>query len=287
MSDITEGETMQDRIEIFKKSLIQHGKTNNRIYLMKLATEDAPEIISELENLAKKNEYTKIFAKIQADVLPFFISKGYSIEAFIPRFYDHKTDCLLVSKFFDEKRKIIPVLELELFQKLITTTEKNQQLKYKHSLKYIIKKLSASDVVPITEIFGHVFKTYPFPVHNPDYISETMQHDATQYFGVLDGTKLIGVSTAEIDIVNKNSEMTDFAVMPEYRGQNLAFRLLTNMEIAMKANNIKTCYTIARLNEPGMSKTFLKSGYKYSGTLINNTNISGSIESMNVLYKHI
>jgi beta-lysine N6-acetyltransferase len=36
-----------------------------------------------------------------------------------------------------------------------------------------------------------------------------------------------------------------------------------------------------------MNKTFLKFDYCYSGTLINNTNIAGSIESMNVYYKHL
>ena len=114
-----------------------------------------------------------------------------------------------------------------------------------------------------------------------------MKGDDTHYFGIKSENRLIGISTAEIDIVNKNAEMTDFAVLPEFRGQNLAFRLLVKMEQEMKYSGIKTAYTIARLKEPGMSKTFLKSGYKYSGTLVNNTNISGNIESMNIFYKQL
>ncbi|MDD4047577.1 MAG: putative beta-lysine N-acetyltransferase, partial [Clostridia bacterium] len=35
----------------------------------------------------------------------------------------------------------------------------------------------------------------------------------------------------------------------------------------------------------GMNISFAKHRYQYCGTLINNTNISGSIESMNVWYK--
>jgi lysine 2,3-aminomutase len=114
-----------------------------------------------------------------------------------------------------------------------------------------------------------------------------MENDKTQYFGVWHNSKLVGISSAEVDVINKNAEMTDFAVLPEYRGQNLAFRLLLTMEQKMKIANIKTAYTIARLKELGMNKTFLKSGYKYSGTLLNNTNIGGQIESMNVFYKHL
>ena len=38
---------------------------------------------------------------------------------------------------------------------------------------------------------------------------------------------------------------------------------------------------------PGMNITFAKHGYHYAGTLNNNTNICGRIESMNVWYKSL
>lgn len=254
---------------------------------MKLAVEDAPEIIPKLDELAKEKGYTKILAKIQASVLPFFISNQYVIEASIPKFYNNKTDCFIVSKFFDEKRKIAPVKELKLLNQLLKTSENGENANVKPSLKYRISRLTKTNIEAIARIFKQVFKTYPFPVHDPGYILKTMQEYGTEYFGIFEGEKLIGVSSAEIDVKNKNAEMTDFAVLPEYRGQSLALQLLHNMEQVMKAANIKTCYTIARLNQPGMNKTFLNSDYKYTGTLVNNTNIGGSIESMNILYKHI
>jgi hypothetical protein len=57
------------------------------------------------------------------------------------------------------------------------------------------------------------------------------------------------------------------------------------MEKHMIDNNIITSYTIARAKSPGMNITFARNGYEYSGTLINNTQISGKIESMNVWLK--
>ncbi len=277
----------EDITEIIENSTIHHGKTSNRIYLMKLAPEEAHQLIPKLDKLAEENGYTKIFAKVQAHVLPVFISNNYEIEAFIPRFYNDKIDCLLVSKFVDTKRRIVPANELGLLQDLLRNGTKTKQKNYKNGLNYRIRLLETRDAEPITEIFKQVFETYPFPVHDPSYILETMEKHGTQYFGVTDGPKLIGVSSAEIDLENKNAEMTDFAVLPEYRGQNIALSLLGKMESAMKNAGIKTCYTIARLNQPGMNKTFLKSDYKYTGTLVNNTNIGGNIESMNILYKHI
>lgn len=287
MSDITEEKTTQDKIETIGNSIIHHGKFNNRIYLLKLAHDEAASVIPELDKLAGENEYTKIFAKIHSDALPDFILNGYVVEAFVPEFYEGKADCIMVAKFLADERSHIPKEKVERFSKLLTSfsyTESNtlrELEKYRHSV------LNHADIEPVTEVFKRVFETYPFPVHDADYISETMEGDDSRYYGIWDGDDLMGISTAEIDIVNKNAEMTDFAVLPEYRGKGLALKLLHFMEKEMKAAGIKTVYTIARLGELGMNKTFLKAGYKYTGTLVKNTNIGGSIESMNIFYKRL
>jgi len=277
----------QDTTEIIENSTIHHGKTSNRIYLMKLAPETVNQLIPKLDKLAMKNGYTKIFAKVQSQVLPSFISNSYEIEGFVPRFYNGRTDCVFVSKFVDKKRKSIPLKELDLLQNLLRNAKETNRMGNSNGLKFNAERLETGNAKAIAEIFRQVFETYPFPVQDPDYILETMEQHGTKYFGVFEGGNLIAVSTAEIDLENKNAEMTDFAVLPEFRGQNIALSLLGKMEQEMENEGIKTCYTIARLNQPGMNKTFLKADYKYTGTLANNTNIGGNIESMNILYKHL
>lgn len=81
--------------------------------------------------------------------------------------------------------------------------------------------------------------------------------------------------------------MTDFATLPDWRGHGLAAPLLFHMENEIGKKGIKTAYTIARSASAGMNITFAKLGYCYAGRLKNNTNISGSIESMNIWYKPI
>jgi beta-lysine N6-acetyltransferase len=288
MNDITEENKMLDKIEKIGKSIIQHGKFNNRIYLLKFNRGDSKEIIPALERLASEKGYSKIFCKIQSDALPEFILNGYVIEAYVPRFYDGKTDCLMVSRFFDENRRLMPAEELKLlFEWLKMADKQPSQASVNKVPEYKPVRLGPGDVTQITGIFSEVFETYPFPIHDPDYILDTIRQQKAQYFGIRNGDKLIGVSTAEIDTENRNAEMTDFAVLPGYRGARLAYRLLLLMEKEMKDAGIKTAYTIARLKEPGMNKTFIRAGYKYSGTLVNNTNIGGNIESMNIYYKHL
>jgi len=59
------------------------------------------------------------------------------------------------------------------------------------------------------------------------------------------------------------------------------------MEKYMTRSGFCLLYTIARAASFGMNTTFARANYQYGGTLINNTQISGSIESMNIWYKEL
>jgi putative beta-lysine N-acetyltransferase len=108
------------------------------------------------------------------------------------------------------------------------------------------------------------------------------------YFIIRENGKIIGAASGEKDVNELNAEITDFAVNPAYRGHGLAGLLMKAVESYLGSEtDIKTLYTIARLNSPAMNAVFLKNSYSYSGTLLNNTNISTGIESMNVWYRHI
>jgi putative beta-lysine N-acetyltransferase len=81
--------------------------------------------------------------------------------------------------------------------------------------------------------------------------------------------------------------MTDFAILPEFRGDGLAGAMLGGMELTLGRIGISTAYTIARAVSYGMNITFARAGYRYAGTLINNTHIAGGLESMNVWHKRV
>lgn len=140
------------------------------------------------------------------------------------------------------------------------------------------------DAENMSRIYKAVFPTYPFPITRPQYLIETM-HSHIVYFGAEYDHHLAALASSEMNSDNQNVEMTDFATLPRYRGRNLSVVLLKKMESVMQNQGIKTAYTIARAVSAGMNITFAKAGYIYSGTLVNNTNISGNIESMNVWYK--
>ncbi len=278
---------MYDIVEkIGNNTLIQHGKLNDRIYLMKLHNNDQHDIINDLETLADRKGYSKIFCKIPAAYAPSFLAKGFITEAIIPKFYNFEEDAFFISKFTHKDR--LAGLEKEKlleFSKLLrthTVAKSNYQLDSHFSYR-LLKPEDASD---IANIYKAVFKSYPFPIHEADYIEKTMKENIF-YFGITHNQQLVAVSSAETDSGSGSCEMTDFATLPEYRGKKLAQILLNIMEDYILKKNYKTVYTIARLHSIPMNKTFFNAGYKYAGSLLMNTNIGGKIETMNVLYKHL
>jgi putative beta-lysine N-acetyltransferase len=279
---------MTDTIEVLKHgSLLQHGKHNDRIYLMKLVQEDCTEIIQTLHKLSTENNYTKIFCKVPKWAAPLFFSDGYMLEASIPKFYNSEEDAFFVSKFLNSERRLaIEKSALNTLSELLAQKYNNNRTLKKPTTEFAVRKLNKNDVNSIVEIYKQIFFSYPFPIHNPDYILETMDEDV-QYYGIDINEKLAAIASSEIDKNSLNAEMTDFATSSDFQGMGLANVLLSYMETEMKKQGIATLYTIARLNSIAMNKTFLRLNYNYSGTLINNTNIAGIIESMNVYYKHI
>jgi beta-lysine N6-acetyltransferase len=265
------------------KSDISHNQENNRVYLKEMNPFDFPDIISYMDELANENGYTKLFAKLPSKYVPAFINAGYMIEASIPCFYNGKTDAVFLVKYLSEKRKKPETSALKAFQEMLLKPQVN--IPFQMLSGYDILPLKEFDAELMVILFKQVFESYPFPIFNPEFIRKSMKEDGTRYFGAFYDGKLVAVSSSECDHIHKNAEMTDFAVVPEHRRRHLATHLLSYMENELCNEGFKTFYTIARLHSLSMNKTFYNMEYKYAGTLTNNTQICGQIESMNVWYK--
>ncbi len=275
---------MKDTIEKIGNSIIQHGKYNNRVYLMKLYSEDMPSLLDKLDALAKKERYSKIFTKVPESFKELLCDRNYLCEASIPRYYDGKENAVIMSKFLDDKRSINCLNETHE-NIIIKAISKRNDSKTTIPSEYSIQKCDKKDIEQMVGLYQKTFETYPFPIHDPKYLVKTIE-DNIVYFGVFKEKKVVALSSAEIDYDYSSVEMTDFATLPEFRGKGLSSQLLRKMDKEMKAKGIKTAYTIARASSYGMNIVFAKCGYEYCGRLVNNTNISGNIESMNVWYRH-
>ena len=75
MKDTTEGRMMQDKIEKIGKTIIQHGKTNNRIYLMKLLPAMGPTLFRSWTIWLRNMATQKFLQKFKPMRCPIFISE--------------------------------------------------------------------------------------------------------------------------------------------------------------------------------------------------------------------
>ncbi len=277
---------MSDTLEFFGQSVLQHGKESDRVYLMKLDKKDFPAVLGYINELAQREGYSKIIAKVHGALEAEFIKDGYRREAFIKSFYCGREDCCLMAKYPFEGRALTPPVpnarETAAFYKTFTAAAPPKEI----APAFNIRALAQADIPVITGIYKKVFDTYPFPVFEGGYIAKTMREDV-DYFGIFDGGILAAICSAEMDRQNQNAEMTDFAALPQYRGKSLSYFLLKAAEESAAAKGIKTFYTIARHKNTGVNIVFAKSGYKFGGLLGNNTNICGGIESMNVWFKKL
>ncbi len=277
---------MLDQITNLEGGLIHHGKQNNRLYVMKPPTSNINNFIKTIEKLAIGKEYGKIIVKVPDVIKDDFINNGYTVEAKVPNFYLGKEDCSFVSKYMSFKRR--DVKNKELIKKVVETAHSKKNMLEILNLEdcFTCRKADKKDVPQMVPLYKKIFSTYPFPIHEESYIEKTMEENLI-YFGIWHNDSLIALSSSEIDWKSKNAEMTDFAVDPNYRGRNISSILLNKMEKEMKNLNISLVYTIARSVSFGMNCTFAKNKYEFAGTLFNNTQIAGNIESMNVWYKEL
>ncbi len=276
---------MYGKFENIGKSLIYHGKHNDRVYIMNITKEDFDKVIKRAENLAVENNYGKIFAKVPKESAKLLEKFDYEIEAKINNFYNGKEDSYFLGKFLKTSRKSIE--NKNLLKDVLDLAKK------KHSIEeieldygYTIESLNESNCDQMANLYMSVFESYPFPIFNTEYLKETMKENI-KYIGIFYKKKLVGIASAETYNNYKVAEMTDFAISKEFRGKNLALHLLIKLEELMINEGYKVLYTIARAESYGMNITFSKLGYDYCGMLKNNTNISGKIESMNVWSKKI
>jgi putative beta-lysine N-acetyltransferase len=274
---------LRDSILTVGNSTIQMGAYNDRIYLMSLAAEDGPAIVDEIINMAVAEDLSKIFAKVPESQALHFLSCGFEKEAEVPDMFDGD-DGVFLSFYRHLWRK--EQSDKEELDRVLSVAESKKGKGNVSTLPSTLRmrRLGPEDAHALAHLYGQTFKTYPFPITDPDFICQEME-DGVRFIGVYEDAKLVGAASAEVAADGNSAEMTDFAVNPDYRKMGIAGALLRALEKDCTESGIKCLFTIARACSYGINSLFSKGDYQFSGQLKNNTNISGRLESMNIWYK--
>lgn len=235
---------------------------------------------------ASSQQMGKIICNSDIENSELLIEAGFCVEGKIDGFFKGK-DALCMSYFIDSKRKV----SIDSVQKdILIDRSLNIQNTYSKSSNnistYSIRTAMPKDIGQIIELFSTVFSTYPSPVYDENFIKETMNGKVLYKVAVLEG-KIIGIASADMDTDNLNAEITDCATYPEHRGKGILSNIIYQLEEDLKKMDFITLYSLSRSINPGINMVLSKHNYKYTGRLINNCNICGAFEDMNIWTKNI
>lgn len=243
---------------------------------------DPSELKSELLKIASTQGMEKIWLWARSMDVAKLRTQGFTVEGNIPgsSLEDYTVSLALYVK--PERGKS---LKLDLEDEILKAVSSRKIGEPRRLPKGItLKILDKSDHEKIAQFLGTVFKTYPTPVHDPDYIRKLIKQGSI-FAGAFYQEQLVSLAAAYPDSKLLRCEITDCATLPEFRGHTLTEHLIRLLTPCVAKLGPYTLYSLARATSYGMNRVFYKLGYRFQGRLINNCHIAGDFEDMNLWVK--
>ncbi|MBY8914042.1 putative beta-lysine N-acetyltransferase [Bacillus sp. YC2] len=260
---------------------IDADRFNERIRVIRYEgniTELVPAVLAE----AEKEDAQKVIVFAKRRDEPELLKRLFVTEGVIDGYYMGREAAVMVRYLAEKRRQTDSYLsEDEIVNRLY---EKPPRGMNQTETALTLRKAEAKDASRLSLLYQNVFLTYPTPVFDPSYIRKTMEEN-TIYFAVFDEDRLIGAASADINPLLGHAEMTDCAVLPDFRGNAVTARLFEALEQELAGRGIFHLFSLARALSYGMNTVLYQAGYSYRGRLVNNCRISEGLENMNVWCK--
>ncbi|TYS11470.1 putative beta-lysine N-acetyltransferase [Bacillus subtilis] len=264
-------------------AVLDHDSFNKRMRVVRYdgAIEKAlPDIVAA----AKEEDAEKIIIYTKQHDVAVLAKQLFAPEGYLKGYYLGHPACVMV-RYLTEKRSQTDsyIKEQEMIEALYRTVP---HLRTENRPSFTMRKAETNDMYQLSMLYKKVFRTYPTPVFDPAYIEKTMNEN-TMYYVMFDHERLISAASADMNPELGHAEMTDCAVLPEYRGHSLTSFLIEELEKEMAEKEIFHVFSLARAASFGMNAVLYRSGYQYGGRLINNCYIAEGLENMNIWSKHL
>ncbi|WP_256243659.1 putative beta-lysine N-acetyltransferase [Bacillus sp. V3B] len=246
---------------------------------------DVSQVVEKVEELAVHLKSEKMIIIGRREHYTSLLEKAFQCEAVVDHFFNG-SDAYYFTKFSSMERKqnahwIIEDRTIKSVSKLA-----RNQAKKVIPTGYELKKLYKKDAKPLVQLYQEVFQIYPTPLHDPEYIRETMER-GTIYYGFIHEDNIVSAASAEVNDRYHNAELTDCATLLSYRKYGLMKHVLEKLAGELKKNRIYCAYSIARAQSFGMNAVLHQLGYEYRGRLMNNCYIFDKLENMNMWVKDL
>ena len=225
---------------------------------------------------AESHMYEKVIVKARSSQYAYFLEKGFILEGGVTSYFNGDK-AFFMSKFMTDDRRNSSFWTKE--DDILHTVQQldRQQMTGSELISVATEEQSGK----LADLYQEVFKLYPVPLHNPDYVKKSMENGTIFVYIEEDG-KIISAASADINSSYKNAELTDCATRTSYRKGGYMKHLLRKLENELLDRDIYCAYTIARALSFGMNAAFHQLGYQYGGRLANNCIIFDKMEDMNI-----
>lgn len=258
--------------------------TNKRVKIIDL-NNISIQNLKRIIHFSSREHLGKIICNCDKESLMIFEEAGFELEGKIDRYFKGK-DAFCMSYFISSDRKNCSNFsKKELLVKQCLDV-KNTYIKRSNNSKYCIRNANENDIKEMVKLFSTVFLSYPTPIYDEEFLRQSM-HGKVLYKVAVYDEKIISVASAVIDKENLNAEITDCATYPDYRDRGVLSNIIYSLELDLKKQRIITLYSFSRAINPSINFIFSKQDYKFTGRLINNCNICGTFEDMNIWVKNI
>ncbi len=258
---------------------------NQRIKVLEYRATDMQALVLRLRALASANGLDKIVAMATHDDWQEFLRFGYVLEAVI-RHYHRGEDAFVVSKFRSQERLTSSSLmeETLLIEQIMAGSHPAEVMPLREG--YSIELASRADIPELVALYGSIFESYPSPLIHTSYL-ETIFGADTVFAVCRSGGAIVAAASIELHHTDLAAEMTDCATLTEHRGLGLMTHLLRFLEQELERRQYACAYTMARARSYGMNAVFFGMGYEFMGRLINNCDIFGAYEDMNIWVRRL
>ncbi len=257
---------------------------NKRLIIRTYDRTNIPQVIDQCLAISLEHQLEKIWLWAFPEDAAVFMEYGFVLEGILETHTIDKPSSSLAFYLTPyRKRDYRKYEEDELLIKVMSSSSATSVGELPGDFK--IGLLNHEHCGEISSLLSNVFTTYPTPMENPDYVYKLMSEDCL-FAGVFFDNRLVSTSSAYLERDWKRCEMTDCATLADFRGYSLTERLSRLLETTIQSKEDSyTFYSLARARSFGINRVFHKLGYHYRGRLVNNCNIFGGYEDMNLWVK--
>ncbi|MVX66078.1 putative beta-lysine N-acetyltransferase [Clostridium chromiireducens] len=241
--------------------------------------------LKRIIHFASKQHLSKIICNCSIESFETFINAGFNLEGKIDGYFKGN-DAFCMSYFISCTRKVCSNFPKKDSLVKECLSMKNTYIHRNNSMEYLIRNATKNDIKEMVDLLSTVFLTYPSPIYDEEYLTQTMNEKVLYKVAVHDG-KIVSIASADMDEKNLNAEITNCATYPTFRCKGILSNIIHSLEYDLKIKGFLTLYSLSRSINPSINFALSKHNYNFAGRLVNNCNICGAFEDMNLWVKNI